>query len=149
VWASPDIRERDRLHKKHGQTLPRTRGGAPVDIDPLPADSAWKPFAAGDAAYDVNEDVVYRVVKTLNPLEGWASSQFWQERWGVEHRDVVHLVRTGLLDAAAEEGSLYRRYRCRDEYLLKQSDTWKVIRRRILNKRSEAIKTAKYKAPEK
>jgi hypothetical protein len=86
-----------------------------------PADDPRAPFRDGTPMKDAHEDLVYRVLDSLNPLDGWASSEFWQDRYQLEHKDIVTLVQYGLMDAAVAKHSELRRYRVRDERYLKES----------------------------
>lgn len=96
--------------------------GSPINYAAaIPPDGPAAPFKAGRAYYDSTEDLVYRCVSaTVSPI-GWAPTEFWQDRWKIQHRDVVELARRGLLDAVVYEGSQVRRYRCRNEAALRQS----------------------------
>ncbi len=120
VWGSPELRQRERARARQHQSLPLGRKGTPHEgqvLSPagVPADSPASPYRAG-IAFECPEDrVTYRIVLRLDPREGWATSDFWQERWRCRHVDVLRLVERGLLDAAMEQGSQVRRYRCRDE----------------------------------
>jgi len=94
-----------------------------VDVaSAIPPDSAESPFRAGVAVRDEVEGIVYRVVAfgVLNPQDRWFSTRFWQDRWGISHKGVCALVERGWLDAAMEEGSEVRKYRCRDEGKVKK-----------------------------
>jgi hypothetical protein len=73
---------------------------------------------------DEEEGVVYRVVARMDPLDGWAGTEFWQRRWKLDHKAVLSFVLSGWLDAAVECGSQVRRFRCRDEWGLKNSAEW-------------------------
>jgi len=91
------------------------RDGQPCDGTPIPADSPDSPFRAGEPYEDEAEDVVYRVVSRLNIAEGWGTAAFWVRRWSCSYVDLLSYVRMGWVDAAIEEGSSVKRFRCRDE----------------------------------
>lgn len=91
------------------------RDELPCDGTPIPPDSPDSPFRAGEPYWDDAEDVVYRVVSQINVAEGWGTAAFWMKRWGCYYVDLLAFVRKGWLDAAIEEGSAVKRYRCRDE----------------------------------
>jgi len=89
--------------------------GLPCDGTPIPPDSPDSGFRAGVPYEDDAEDVVYRIVARLNVAEGWGTGAFWMQRWGCYYADILAFVRKGWLDAAIEEGSSVKRFRCRDE----------------------------------
>lgn len=91
------------------------RDGLPCDGTPIPPDSPDSPYRAGEPYFDDAEDVVYRIVSHINVAEGWGTAAFWMKRWSCYYTDLLILVRRGWLDAAIEEGSAVKRYRCRDE----------------------------------
>lgn len=111
AWASRDYRpKRD--------TTPRRRDGSIIDderVDPLSADS---PFRAGSPFYDQADELEYRAVRqgALNPVEGWRTADFWIARWKTDWPTMRTLVQRGWLDAAIEEQSAVKRFRCRDEH---------------------------------
>lgn len=123
VTANRSYVERPKLTPA-SKALPRDREGRPVDLAPIPAQSAQSPYRAGVAVRDSEEGATYRMVKHLDPREGWATTMFWQERWNIAHADVLRLVEVGLLDAAIEEGSQVRRFRCRDEHAVLHHDVY-------------------------
>lgn len=107
-------------------SVPRNRvGDVALSAAAIGPEDAMSPFRAGVPWFDELDDVTYRVVVRLNPLDGWASSEFWQRRWGMPHRSVCEMSSAGWLDAAMEEGTAAKRYRCRDEHGLKLSPAWK------------------------
>jgi hypothetical protein len=112
--------------------LPLRADGSVADGSPIPANSPQSSFIAGKAFFHTEDRIWYRVLKTLDPTAGWASSDFWQDRWHVDHKAVLSFSEAGFLDAATEEGSLAVRYRCRDEYGLKESKAWKLVKNRLL-----------------
>jgi hypothetical protein len=91
------------------------RDNLPCDGTPIPADSPDSPFRAGEPYHDEAEDVVYRIVSRINVAEGWGTASFWMQRWHCYYVDLLGFVRKGWLDAAIEEGSAVKRFRCRDE----------------------------------
>ena len=101
----------------------------------IPPNSPAAPFRDGDAVYDAEEELAYRCVSNLNPLDGWAPTEFWQDRWSVDHRDVVIFAQAGFLDAAFNARSQVKRYRCRNEYGLLQSELYARQTQRALYRR--------------
>lgn len=116
--------------------LPKGRDGQVLDGSPV--SPAQRPYRAGYALYDPDERVVYRCVRGFDPLGGWATTELWQERWGVDHKAVCLFCRAGKLDAIVVEGSMVRRYRCRDEHSLKRSELFKKQRLRMRRKKYRA-----------
>lgn len=103
--------------RKHDST-PRNRAGEIIEDPLIRPDSPDKPFRAGEPYYDKADDLIYRIVRVgaLGPLEGWRSASFWMERWELlMWADLKVLIEKGWLDAAIEEGSAARKFRCRDE----------------------------------
>ena len=96
-YASPSTRAEMRRPKAH-LALARTPRGHPVDPQPIPPDP--KAPTAGQLAYDVAEDIPYTILRHVDPMQGWASSGFWQARWNVTHREVI-LFAQAILDGAA------------------------------------------------
>jgi len=135
TWRSRDFRPGVRT-----SALYLDRDKQPVDCTVgIPADSPESPFRSGVAARDRIEGIMYRIVRRLDPTDGWASTEFWQDRYKVRHRDIVLFVEMGYLDAAIEEGSQIRRYRCRNESGLKGTKKYKNARKR----QAERIQRAK------
>lgn len=134
-WGSPELREHDRIRRKRAQAVPHgrkdtDREGQLVGAGAIAPTSAESPFREG-ASFRCEEDkVTYRVVRHLDPTQGWATSGFWQDRWRCKHHEVLALVERGLLDAAMEHGSQVRRYRCRDERLVLKSPVMATVERR-------------------
>lgn len=119
ISITPDLRRR---------SVP-LRLGVPRDADGRTIDSAFSlarpgepKLQSGVVVYDRLEKTSYRCVARLDPLEGWAPTEFWQKRWKVPHGAIIAYVDAGFLDAAVEEGSQVRRYRCRDEWRLLHSE---------------------------
>lgn len=108
--------------KRKPEGLAVDRDGNPIPLmTPVPADSPQSPFREGRAYEDPDEPgVVYRIIRNMNPLEGWASTEWWQERLRTTHANLLKLVPRGLLDAAMHEGSRAKRYRCRDEHTARE-----------------------------
>lgn len=79
---------------------------------------------------DREEGIAYRIVVRLDATDGWAPTSFWQSRWDVDHKAICSFVERGWLDAAIEVSSQVRRYRCRDEGLVFESEEYKKQRRR-------------------
>jgi hypothetical protein len=130
IWASRDFRLPRRV-----EGPARDRDGIPVDVvRAIPADSARSIFREGVPLSDDNEGITYQVLGRCDPLQGWATTAFWQDRWRIKHGDLVKFVSLGYLDAAIEAGSQIRRFRCRDENRLKLSKEWHVVRKRMRSK---------------
>lgn len=101
------------------------------------------PFRDGLPFRDSHEDLVYRVLDNLSPADGWASSEFWQDRYSIDHRDVIRLAQQGFMDAAVAKFSELRRYRVRDERFVKESATFKRIVESARKRRTNLlVKTA-------
>jgi hypothetical protein len=82
----------------------------------IPVWSPESPFRDGYAWRCPDDQVNYRIVKKINIQEGWGTAAFWMERYGVTTFNYVReWVERGWLDAALQEGSPTKRYRCRDE----------------------------------
>lgn len=135
IWRSKDFElinwRRGFPEKVRGRGASRevTRVDCTVAI---PASDPASPFRAGVALRDLDEELVYRVVHHLPPDGGWASTEFWQDRYKIRHRDVITFARAGFLDPAMEEASQVRRYRCRDEQRLKRDPIFKKIKARAV-----------------
>ena len=117
VFASHDLPRRTSR-----RPLPTdAQGRVMTDFRVLP-DSPRAPFKEGVPYFDQDQGVEYRVVRaaTLKPEEGWASLQFWAARWKRPAAFVFECVRKGWLDAAIELHTENRRFRCRDEYVVKE-----------------------------
>lgn len=121
--------------------------GQLIDVaSAIPPDSPKSLFRAGEAVLHPGDKIYYRVVDYLPPRDGWASTDFWQDRWKVDHKAVLAFAARGFLDPAMETGSQICRFRCRDEYGLKTSDVWRLHKNRLLravkarNKQSKAAK---------
>lgn len=128
----------------YSKALPRDKDGRPVDVAfAIPSESPKSPFREGTPVYDPEEDIAYQCVKDLDPLSGWATTDFWQKRWNVDHRAIVAFVMAGELDAAVEIGSQVRRYRCRSEYTLLRSELMKKSKHRLAQKRFKDRKAGK------
>jgi hypothetical protein len=91
------------------------REGNPVSPYAIPADSPRSPLRVGVPYHDATDGLTYRVVRYLDPKEGWGTLDYWLHRYGVRYPTILEWVRQGFLDAAMEEGSPTKRYRCRDE----------------------------------
>ena len=85
-------------------------------------------YRAGHAV--LVDGVAYREVSRLDPLDGWASLQFWTARWQCSAKIVLQFVELGLLDAAQIAGTATRKFRCRDERLVVESPTWLAVLQR-------------------
>lgn len=110
MWASRDYRPAlDRT--------PRRRDGSVIDDERVLPDSPDSPFRAGVPYYDADDVIEYRAVRAqaLDPRSGWRTADFWLDRWSTEWKTLRALVERGWLDAAIEEGTATKRFRCRDE----------------------------------
>lgn len=117
--------------------------GRKCDGTPIPASSADSPYRAGIPFVDTHDDVVYRVVHRLNISEGWGTAHFWMKRWGCMYSDILGFVRLGWLDAAIEEGSSVKRFRCRDEHRVLASLQEREARRSAIAAERSAKRQAK------
>ena len=119
---SPDYRA---IYSRAGEAVALAantrRDGLPCDGTPIPPESPDSAFRVGVPYKDDAEDVAYRVVTRLNVTEGWGTASFWMRRWRCHYADVLAFVRKGWLDAAIEEGSSIKRFRCRDEHRVRAS----------------------------
>ncbi len=97
--------------------LPRDKDGKVLDTSPIPPSSPDSPFRVGEPYADPHDQIVYRVVGPgrCPPSEGWGTMHFWTARWDCYFSDLVKLVQMGWLDAAMEQGSATKRFRCREE----------------------------------
>lgn len=115
-WQNPAFYQHTRERRLAKASLPRDREGNVVNTDPIPLTSPVSPYREGEPYLDEDDRVIYRRVRKLDPRDGWATTEFWQERWHVySHRAICQLVELGLLDAAVQENSQVKFYRCRDE----------------------------------
>jgi hypothetical protein len=128
VWEDNKSRASAQDYGRRKSALPLDRDGNLIDHRPIASHSPESPFRVGEARYDPEEDVSYRVVAAVDPREGWATTRFWQERWGVTHRELLTLVRRGLCDSAALEQSQVRFYRCRDEQRISRDPILSAVR---------------------
>ena len=110
VWVSRDYR-------KPLDRTPRRADGTIIDDERVLPGSPDSPFRAGVPYYDADDEVEYRAVRAraLDPREGWRTAEFWIDRWKTDWRGLKTLVEKGWLDAAIEEGSATKRFRCRDQ----------------------------------
>ena len=115
--------------------VPRNRNGEIISTAPIPSRSPQAVFRAGEAYWHPEDKVNYRIVCRLEPQDGWASSDFWQDRYKVDHRAIVKFVEMGMLDAAMEEQSQVCRFRCRDEVALRKDKAYKTAQRRVAQRR--------------
>lgn len=109
IWAS--------VPKSVPVCVPKDRNGNRIEDDRISPHDPRSPFRAGYPFWDRGDDVTYRVVGggCLSLADGWGTAEFWMKRWKVDLRDVLDLARRGILDAAFEESTPTKRYRCRDE----------------------------------
>jgi DNA-binding transcriptional ArsR family regulator len=122
VWSNQDHRRlMMRPSAREGANVRRSRlmpDPVPIDVaGAIQPDSVDSPFRVGVGYFDSEEQVAYRVVRSgmINWTDGWATIAFWRNRWKLSVEEVFRLTRAGLLDAAMEDCSQVRRYRCRDE----------------------------------
>lgn len=120
-WRDADAIAQDRAVVKQATAFPRDRQGQPVSPAPI-ARPRVPAFRAGIPWTDPAEQVTYRVVAHVDPLGGWVSSAFLQERWLVGHREILQLARAGLVDAVMAQASQVRWFRIRDEAEILRSD---------------------------
>ena len=125
VWRTPGPQLRR-------PELPRDREGNVLLPEAIPPESPQSVFRAGTPHFSQTDRIWYRVLTSCPPIDGWASTDFWQDRWSVDHKAVLDFATAGFLDPAMEEGSKVSRYRCRDEYGLKISRTWKAAKNRLI-----------------
>lgn len=128
-------RGRDAPEPNWGKGMP-WKDGRLVGAGAIPPDSPQSPFREGVQLFDSEDQISYRVVRSLDATSGWAVSEFWQLRWRLDHRAIIAFVETGLLDAAIEMQSHVRRFRCRDERLLKLHPVFRKHTRRMVVKRN-------------
>ena len=120
----------------------RDRNGARIDPVPIADSNRRAPWRAGVPIFDRQDQLEYRCVGrgVLNPLEGWATAGFWQKRWGISRAALLELARRGWIDAAAEEGSAIRRFRCRDERMVKASQYFRRARQAETDSRNREVR---------
>lgn len=108
----------------------RDRNGARLEAAPIADTHRKAPWRAGVPIFDRQDQLEYRCVGrgVLSPLEGWATAGFWMKRWGISRMALLELARRGWIDAAAEEGSAIRRFRVRDERMVKASQYFRRAR---------------------
>lgn len=94
---------------------PRNKAGDVIEDFRVDVNEA--PFREGEAFFDVEEQIEFRVVNAnrLRPADGWGTGPFWCKRWKCTGKTLRDLVLRGMLDAAMEVDSQVRRFRCRDE----------------------------------
>lgn len=147
AWQNPEARRALELHQKTTQAKPLDRERQPlckcvpaapgvpgVVCDLHRQRRQIAPFRAGVPYVDALEQVTYRVVSRLNPSEGWAPADFFQQRWLIGRKELLQLARHGLLDAAMVEGSQVQHFRVRDEAAVLRSDP--VLRCALKRKRA-------------
>lgn len=107
----------------------KDREGHHIDTAPIADGSADSPFRAGFAYRDPDDDIIYRMVITLDVQgEGWGTVNFWIDRYGLDASEkdlrvepgyAMKFIREwcarGWMDAAMEERVPVKRYRVRDE----------------------------------
>jgi hypothetical protein len=110
AWASGRL-------SRPAPTLPRRKDGSVLEDERVDPSSPDSPYRAGVPAYDAADELEYRAVRqgALNPLEGWRTADFWLARWKTDWPTLRTFVQRGWLDAAVEEQSAVKRFRCRDE----------------------------------
>lgn len=112
-WRTPGARD----EKFVPLEASRDRNGNLFDPTPIPPSSPRSPFRAGVPYDDPETGIRFRVVGPgrLPAAEGWAPAKYWLTRYGISLGQLRDLCDRGFLDAAVEERSPTRRYRCRDE----------------------------------
>lgn len=143
AWRSGDLRLVD-----WSRGVPtRGRGEDKEVVDCASAISADAPDspARGTHWRDRETGVAYQVLAHCAPEQGWASSEFWERRWRVDAKAILRFVERGLMDAAVEEGSDVRRYRCRSERAVLEHADMRQARKRasIAQKNDKRIKTGR------
>lgn len=128
-FADREFYEERNAARRRSKDFAVDKDGMPVGALAVAPDDPRSPFRAGVNVTDEDEGINYRVVRHLDPKDGWATSEFWQKRWGIRHTQLIKLVAAYLVDAACEEGSRVRRYRCRDEARLLKSEVMVSISR--------------------
>lgn len=131
LWQSPTLKKTDWT-----KGLNRNKKGDLVDcaVGIAPSDPR-SPFRAGTAYYDKEDEITYRVLDDVNIQDGWGTTQFWQQRWKIDHKAICKYVQCGYLDAVIVKGGQVRRYRCRDEVRLLESDEHKRAKKRLTRSR--------------
>jgi len=122
IWADAQAQAALRAAKQRKAALPLDRDGHLIDHRPIASTSPASPLRVGEAMYDAEDDIHYRVVSAANPQEGWATTRFWQHRWGVTHKELATLVRRGMLDAVTLVHSQVQFFRCKNERLVLRDD---------------------------
>jgi hypothetical protein len=134
--------------RKPGAELNFDRNGDPIDCTrALQPEQVDLKLRAGIPYKCPDEEIEYRVINRCNPQERWASTEFWQQHLRVSHKGLIRLVKRGWFDAAIEEGSKVRRYRCRDERKMKESWDWRKLR--MDQKKADMIKREKERLAKK
>lgn len=64
--------------------------------------------------WEDDDGTVYRVVRRLDPAEGWVAASTVMRWYGVRYETVARWVQTGLLDGARTQGSPSKFYRVLD-----------------------------------
>lgn len=102
-----------------GDTRPGVRSfnkaGEPIDDTPIVMDDVSMRNNKGVPYRDPDDGIVYRIVHRLDLREGWGTSAFWLARFHVTWDVLVEWIERGWFDAAMEQGSPTKRFRCRDE----------------------------------
>lgn len=115
IWGN-----RTAYHSRDYKPQKRTRAplnvhGTKFDPSPIPAGHAESPLRAGVPYHCPEDDIVYRVVERLDPVEGWVTADFWLQRYDIGFDVLRGFVLRGWMDAAFEAASPTKRFRCRDE----------------------------------
>ena len=125
VWSTPGPRTRR-------AELPVDRDGNVLLPEAVAPGSPKSIFTVGTPHYSTADRIWFRMLPSCPPMDGWASTDFWQHRWNADHKAVRAFAVAGYLDPAMEVGSQVARYRCRDEFGLRNSQTWRTEKNRIL-----------------
>jgi hypothetical protein len=111
--------------------IPKDRHGEILNVNPLAEDDPRAPLRGGDPYFDAEDGITYVVFPKLNHLDGWAPLDFWRIRWAMSEPALFRMVSRGFLDAGIDARARVKRFRCRDERLVKESTFWAEERKRL------------------
>lgn len=116
IGRGPDQHARMSESARAAGALPMNRArDTVINTQAIPPDSPESPFRDGHAWRCPDDQLTYRVVQSIDISAGWGTAAFWMTRYGVTFLFVREWVERGWLDAAIEQGTPTKRYRCRDE----------------------------------
>lgn len=95
--------------------VPEVPGDLSGEIPPRSQVTSIDRMLRAGVVLEDGHGTTYRVVRYLDPRDGWAPLGFFTARWSASPGAFWTLVRRGYLDAALEEGSVCKRFRVRDE----------------------------------